>query len=63
MATTLQRERKTVEILRGALAQADAETVALADALRQAYKDAGQGDTEAALNVQAIIDGAKPRGE
>jgi hypothetical protein len=52
-----------VATLKGALAQADAETVALADALRQAYKDAGQGDIEAALNVQAIIDGAKPRGK
>jgi hypothetical protein len=61
MATALQRERKTVEILRGALAQADAETVALADALRAALERC-EGKAQAALITQRIIDNAKPRG-
>jgi hypothetical protein len=62
MATALQRERKTVEILRGALAQADAETVALADALRRILELDGASKTDAALYAQHIIDNAKPRG-
>lgn len=59
MATALQRERKTVEILRGALAETEAERIALADSFRETLESVGFQPTTAALLVQGVIDKAR----
>lgn len=59
----LDEYTKKIETLKGALADADAEGVALADSFRALLQYHGMHKTTAALYVQEIINTAKKRGE
>jgi hypothetical protein len=59
----LLADREALRITRGALAQADAETVALADAFRSVLEGQHMPKVTAALFVQEIINNARKRGE
>jgi len=60
-AAEISALRHTVSELKGALSDAEAERIALADVLRDMYftHDDSMGKVEAALAVQEIIDSAR----